>query len=185
MKHCKFLLIAVGAVAIGLSACKKGDLGPMGPQGEQGTQGEKGENGDKGPAGTANVIYSNWATLTESQRDTIIDGSHLKVKNLYAPKLTTGILNNGVVLVFMRFSSTAYLLPYISDAGGKSNTIDYRTKVGVIHITRFSHDDSGSIGLGGSLEFRYILIPGGVSASLSQVNLQDYHAVKSALSIYD
>src|SRR5690606_6274 len=131
--------------AFTLGGCEKGDTGPIGPQGEQGIEGEKGDKGDRGakgdkgdtgargatgatgprgatgatgpqgPAGTANVIYSNWLSFQQSQRDTVIDGTNLKVNHLPAPRLTQSIIDNGVVMVYWRFLSTVLQLPYTSD----------------------------------------------------------------------
>lgn len=172
----------------------QGDTGPRGATGAQGPTGPRGATGatgPQGPAGTANVIYSNWMSFQQSQRDTVIDATTLKVNHLPAPRLTQGIIDNGVVLVYWRYQTTVIQLPYTSDAGSgtgpaKTSTINYVPKPGVIYITRYTHDNSASIGFG-AIQFRYVLIPGGVSAhaSLNNVDMTNYNAVKAALQFQD
>lgn len=108
----------------------------------------------------------------------------MKVSEILAPKLTQDILNNGLIMVYMRFGGTAYALPYTSDAGGKPNEINFRSRVGKIFITRFAFDDSGSINLGGSLQYRYILIPGGIQAAFQAgLDLGDHEEVARYFNI--
>lgn len=185
MNHFKLRLLAIG-IAISFYACEKGDTGPEGPQGEQGIQGEK---GDRGAAGTANVIYSAWLSFQQAERDTLIDGTNLKVNHLPATRLTQAIVDGGAIQVYMKFGTTVFPLPYTSDAGSgngpnKSNTVNFIPKPGVIYITRYTHDNTASHGFG-TLQYRYVLIPGGVSATLRTIDLGNYEAVKAALNIAD
>ncbi|MQA91392.1 MAG: hypothetical protein GEU90_14375 [Gemmatimonas sp.] len=114
--------------------------------------------------------------------DTIIDGSLLKIVHLPAPELTAELLNTGVLLVYMRFSNGTWQLPYTSDAAGKPSTLDYFAKPGDIIITRFSHDDSGSVSISGGIQFRYVIIPGGVPVG---ANIADYEAMQQYFGIPD
>ncbi len=236
MKQCNFFVIVAAFVAMGFSACTKGDVGPLGPQGEQGEKGEKGDTGERGatgatgatgprgatgaqgpagprgatgatgpqgpagprgatgatgpqgPAGTANVIYSGWVSFQQAERDTVIDGTNLKVNHLPAPRLTQTILDRGDIKVYMRFLTSVFPLPYTSDAGpgNVANTVSFLPKPGLIYVTRYAHNNSGSIGFG-AVQFRYVLIPGGVQASaqLAGVDVDNYQAVKVALGILD
>lgn len=131
--------------------------------------------GATGATGSANVIYSGWMTFQQDQRDTVIDGTNLKVNHLLAPRLTNAILNGGIILVYWRFQSTVIQLPYTSDAGAgsgptKTSTVSYVPKAGVIFITRYTHDNSGSVGFG-NIQFRYVLVPGAVVATLRDRNI--------------
>lgn len=179
--------MAAALTLFAVTSCEKeGPAGPQGEPGPQGEQGPKGEQGAKGNTGTANIIYSQWATLKYPVRDTLIDGSHLRVSEIVAPKLTSAILNQGLIMVYMRFSNTTYALPYISDAGSKPSEINYRSVTGKIFITRFAFDDSGSVNMSGSLQFRYVLVPGGIEAAAqSGINLYDYTEVKQAFGLSD
>lgn len=169
MKQFKFLMPVLAAAMLLTVSCTK--EGPQGPQGVQGNAGPQGATGAPGPAGTANVIYSNWLSFQQSQRDTIVDATNLKVNHLAAQDLTQNIIDRGVILVYWRYLSTVNQLPYTSDAGagtgpGKTSTISYIPKPNVIYITRYTHDNTASIGFG-SIQFRYVLIPGGTAASRS------------------
>src|SRR5690606_11504048 len=168
----------------------QGPQGPAGPRGATGATGPQGPQGPQVPAGTANVIFSNWMSFQQSQRDTTIDGTLLKVNHLPAPRLTQNIIDRGVVIVYWRYLNTVVHLPYTSDAGSgvgpaKTSTLNFVPKPGVIYITRYTHDNSASVGFG-TIQFRYVLIPGGVEASaLANVDINNYDAVKSALQLTD
>lgn len=121
---------------------------------------QKGENGPTGPTGNANVIYSNWHSTTIPARDTTIDGSLMKYTIDSVASLTQGIVDSGAVLVYLNFGAGTYSLPYTSYAGGKANTINYFARLHMLTYTRFTHDNTASVGLPG-LTYRWILIPGG------------------------
>lgn len=150
-----------------------GPTGPIGPSGPAGPTGPTGPQGPIGPAGTpANVIYSAWITSPYNSRDTSIDGTCHRVRHIDAPSLSPNILNQGVMITYMRVGSLGpYLLPYTSDAGGATNQIEAIYAVQKIFVTRktfgscrFSAADPGTapilINLPQSLEYRYVLIPG-------------------------
>lgn len=139
--------------------------------------------------GTANVIYSSWTTLDSAVRDTTIDGSDMKVSHIDAPQLSQEILDQGVVNVYMEFSDDIYPLPYTGYAGGASNVMDFLPRLNKLFITRFTMDNSASVGFNSSLEFRYVLIPGGVAAkskmSKDQIKKMPYSEVKKRFGIRD
>jgi hypothetical protein len=112
--------------------------------------------------GTANVIYSAWNTASNI-RDTVIDGSMLSVATLAATELTSAWLNTATVLVYLQFGGGEIPLPYTSDAGGMTSTVSFIPQTGQILITRYTMNDSASIKLIGSIEYRWVIIPGGVS----------------------
>ena len=114
--------------------------------------------------GTANVMYSAWSTLDSSVRDTTIDGSDLQIGDLNAPQITQKVIDEGVVNVYMKFWGDVYPLPYTSYAGGAANTVDFLPRLNLIYLTRFTHDNSASVGFSSSLDFRYVIIPGGQAA---------------------
>jgi hypothetical protein len=139
--------------------------------------------------GTANVIYSSWTTLDSAVRDTTIDGSDMKISHIDAPQLSQEILDQGVVNVYMEFSDDVYPLPYTGYAGGASNVMDFLPRLDKIFITRFTMDNSASVGFASSLEFRYVIIPGGVAAkskmSKDQIKKMPYEEVKKRFGIRD
>lgn len=124
--------------------------------------------------GTANVIFSSWTTLDSAVRDSTIDGSKIRVGDINAPQLSQEILDQGVINVYMRFFGSEYMLPHTGYAGGAANVLDFLPRLNTLLITRFTMDNSGSTGFNSSLEFRYVIIPGGVAAKneLSNDQLQ-------------
>jgi hypothetical protein len=179
--------------------------GPKGPAGWGiptsliGPAGATGPAGPQGNAGTpAQVIYSPWITSPYASRDTTIDGTCLRIRHLNAPSLSTTILNQGVMITYFRVGSIGpYALPYTSDAGGATNTINCVYNLQKIFVyrhtfntCRFNSSIPESypgqpvlINLPQSLEYRYILIPGlvsggrsaGTSVNVSQINLPGYN----------
>jgi len=152
--------------------------------------GKDGAGGPQDPTGTANVIYSDWMSFRQAQRDTVVDGTNLKINHIPAPQLTQAHIDNGTLMVYMQHQTNVYPLPYTSDAGSgnMASTISFIAKPSVIYVTRYTHDNSASLGFSPALQFRYIIIPGGVtakSAQLENINLQDYGAIRTALNIED
>lgn len=156
-----------------------GATGPQGPQGIQGIQGVQGPQGIQGiqgnPGTPAQVIYSPWITSPYNSRDTTVDGTCLRVRHIDAPSLSTAILNQGVMITYMRVGSIGpYQLPYTSDAGGATNTVNCIYQLNKILVYRHTFNtcrfNSGIaeaypgqpvlINLPQSLEYRYVLIPG-------------------------
>lgn len=178
MKKAKaFLAVIVFAAAL-ISCSKDGAEGKAGQTGPQGPAGPAGPIGPTGPTGSANVIYSNWITSPYGSRDTTIDGTCLRIRHLDAPSLSTDILNKGTMITYFRVGSIGpYALPYTSDAGGATNTINSIYNLQKIFVYRHTFNtcrfNSGIapafpgqpvlVNLPQSLEYRYILIPGAVS----------------------
>lgn len=172
----RFIMIILSLMLIGMTqmGCKKGDTGPQGEQGEKGEQGDKGDKGDDGGTGTANVIYSDWASVSFSNSGSVYLGT------IDAPKLTTDVLNKGEIAVYERTiigipptSVTNYAkLPYTNG----SKWINVNMEVGKI-ILRSNGNSISS--------YRYVLIPGGVQASAvaRHLDFSDYNAVQDFYEI--
>lgn len=141
----------------------KGDDGLQGPEGQQGPQGPEGQPGAQGPEGpggadgNANVIVSEWK-LSHTSKDTIIDGTDLRIATVDAPELTQNIINKAAVMVYMNFGNNGYfVLPYTSYAGGKTSTLSYFYTTKKIRPTRFTHDNGSNLPL--SVNYKYVIIP--------------------------
>lgn len=159
-------IFALFLLAISTISCSSDD-------GTDGTNGVDGQPGAPGPAGTANVIYSAWLTAPTAVAETI-DGTSGMSTSLNAPQLSADILNKGTVLVYVSFGSGTYAVPYTSTAGGFANTITAISTLQKIKLFRFRHDGGGTVNLPTTLSWRYILIPGGVSAATSKAVKLDY-----------
>ena len=108
------------------------------------------------------VVSSAWKMITAAAIDSTIDGTPLKVGYINAPEITATDLDNATINVYFKISTNfgPYQLPYISDAGGKTNQIAAVIRAGKIIITRHSFMQSGTnmVGLPQSLEYRYTII---------------------------
>ncbi len=160
-----------GLAALLLLAACKGDAGPTGPAGATGPAGPTGPGGPAGPTGTANVIYSNWTSFTAANWVAATEfGKVLRRYDVTATGVTAAVVNNGVVLVYVRFVGQVNpaALPYstynITQAVHQALT--YRFLVGTINVLFFNLDnnnDPATFGGAGN-DYRYIIIPGGVVA---------------------
>lgn len=140
---------------------------------DDGKDGIDGIDGAPGATGTANVIYSSWMTAPTAVAETI-DGTSGMSTTINAPQLSEDILAKGTILVYVSFGTGTYTLPYTSTAGGFVNTITAISTAKKIKLFRFRHDQGGTVNLPVSLNWRYILIPGGAAAATSKTAKPDY-----------
>lgn len=159
-------LFSIFLLAIFTISCSSDD-------GTDGVNGVDGAVGATGPAGSANVIYSAWLTAPTAVAETI-DGTSGLSTSIAAPQLSSDILSKGTILVYVSFGTGTYTVPYTSTAGGFVNTITAISTVQKIKLFRFRHDQGGTVGLPTSLNWRYILIPGGAAAATSKAAKEDY-----------
>ena len=173
MKDSRFswLLLCVALMVIGC----EGPEGPAGP------------TGPTGPAGTANVIYSGWYSPETWVAQTTF-GIAERVYTMTTDALTQEIIDNGVVLVYMRFvgfNPQINQLPvFLADV---SYSFLFRAQAGSIEVvyyrTTSPTTDPGVIP--SANQVRYVLIPGGVldevaaSAGITYSRLVDSLGSKS------
>jgi hypothetical protein len=105
---------------------------------------------------TVNTTSSPWE-FASAPTVTIIDGTQLQLETISAPSITATALADSSISIYMTFGGNEIPLPYTSFAGGKANTISYQLVPGQIIITRFTHDDSATIGFSAALQFRYVI----------------------------
>jgi hypothetical protein len=143
-----------------------GAVGPQGPQGEQGVAGPQGEQGEKGEPGTANVIYSDWVN-TEFGNNIIATSESFSIA---APEIDPDMLNFGTILVYARridaeIGNIVYQLPIVFGAA-RQQSYYFRAQSEEIIISVVGNEQGESVGDGAFLQqYRYVLIPGGVSTS--------------------
>jgi hypothetical protein len=171
--------------AIFIVACKKGDTGPAGPAGPAGAAGTAGAPGPKGDSATANVIYSAWLDVPfqiltdDTTHPGTIDTLGWEAV-ISAPKLTNTILSQGTVKVYFNYNTAAapdiIELPF-TDPFSYGLNITTEFVQGQIFLFSLLGDPSTQTTTGGKIrQFRYVLIPGTVPAS---VNVKDYNSVKN------
>ena len=147
---------------------EQGLTGPQGPAGEDGQDGQDGSQGEQGEPGTANVIYSDWFTLPFPDN---INGINY-VASTVANDITEEIVQNGVVLIYGRFDTTVLipqLLPFSAFGEQQYYAPGFRapnetSPTGRVSVTIYSMDGS-PIGIPIFLEYRYVIIPGGIPTS--------------------
>ncbi|MBN1144326.1 MAG: collagen-like protein [Bacteroidales bacterium] len=167
-------LFALPMLALALLIGCEGDEGPAGPKGDKGDQGDQGTQGVQGETGTANVIYSDWITPLEgSWRDTTIMGSPLKINHLNVPLLTQAILDQGVIICYSKSPDGKNImnLPYDINSGAVAVTVNFRPFLQRIIFYNAKQDGTGGLAMSDDLSWRYVLIPGGVPATKSTVDL--------------
>lgn len=118
------------------------------------------------------VFSSAWVTSPYNSRDTVVDGTCLRLRHIDAPEITSYILNNKLITVYFRVGSIGpYQLPYMSDAGGATNSINCIFQTGKILLYRHTFNtcrfNSGIaesypgqpvlVNLPQSLEYRYVI----------------------------
>lgn len=182
------------AFVISFSSCSK--EGPVGPEGPAGPTGATGGTGAQGPAGTANVIYSDWEDVVfDPIKDTADNGTVdtiAWVSEIPAPRLDETILSTGEIKVYVNVSTAddpvVYPLP-LFDYYALSGVFNINLYYYLNTISLYSTEDASTFTYNGGtyFQFRYVLIPGGVSArkANASVNWNDYNAVKKYLNLKD
>ena len=156
-----------------LFACSKEDgqdgaIGPAGAQGEQGVAGTDGADGAQGETGTANVIFSDWipvdyllpgalesnlqglGTFTESELNRATD-----VVLVYGQRDTESATDGVYALPYILASQDEYYSFMLADASSTSTSL--RATVNTL--------DGGTNLFNFFQQYRYMIIPGGVSDS--------------------
>lgn len=175
------------AVALTVTACKKGDPGPQGEKGDKGdtgATGATGATGTKGEPGTANVMYSDWLDLGYS----LDQASGIYFTQIDEPRLTDEFLTTGEVKVYINLGSAAEkvvsILPYRS--GNAQITPFFLDKLieldANVNASTVTDQTTGAK----LRQYRYILIPGGVNIRAEKkVDWNNYAEVKAYLGLKD
>ncbi|MDR8390240.1 collagen-like protein [Aliifodinibius sp. S!AR15-10] len=166
----KYLVIIISSISLFFAIGCEGPEGPTGPRGEQG------EQGPEGPPGAANVIYSEWITLSdlEAPSDTTVLGRTYSKWEIPASELTQEIIDQGTILVY--FALEGVVLPLPTTFGGE-NPI-YITfapfQPGTLSILAQNLDNTAH-NLEANVQFRYVLIPAETAAKQKQLDFSNYH----------
>ncbi|HSU50498.1 MAG TPA: hypothetical protein VLJ41_07905 [Segetibacter sp.] len=183
------------ATTILLVSCSKegpagatGPAGPAGPAGPPGTAGVPGTTGAPGAAGTANVIYSAWLNVTFTGSDSTDWEAEIP-----APKLVDSILNRGEIKVYCNLGSDStnaqFVVPLpmfdILLFGGLVTMNPYFSNQSILLLSNFNLS-SQKIRNYNTLQYRYILIPGGRAARVAAgIDWNKYEEVKKYLRLPD
>jgi hypothetical protein len=183
MRHMKsaFTYVVLLTLLSAIVSCSKdGPAGATGPAGAAGSTGPAGPAGPKGDTGVANIIYSDWLTVTFAPNS---DSSQWSAV-IAAPKLSNVILTTGDVKVYVNANSaTAPVilpLPYFDGFSILNDAFELQ-KIDLISTDDFStYTDTGVK----FQQYRYILVPGGVHAR-SAIDWNNYAEVKKYLGLKD
>lgn len=130
--------------------------------------------GPQGASGSANVIYSDWTTPPAGASSTSFV--------ITAPKLTQDIFDRGQIAVYARVDNHGTYEIFQLSEGWINSASEYKmgyvARVGSITIR------SDNTTINNSYSFRYVLIPGSISANAS-VNLNSFSDVKRVYKIPD
>ncbi|MFK7811486.1 MAG: hypothetical protein AB8B59_03275 [Maribacter sp.] len=197
----KFFTLVCMAMAISLTSCtKEGPQGPIGPSGAAGIDGEDGTNGTNGNDGINGTNGTNGtdgqdgnANVNSVKFDiTAASGTSYQ---LTANPLTGSIVEEGVVLAYVRAGNSWYQVPNQRIFTNGFALIDIASEFvangnSYFFVLRFLRDGSPlTIGAGDLDELRIVTIPStsssGKSANMSEldrlydagVDLSDYHQV--------
>jgi hypothetical protein len=159
-----------------------GPAGPAGPTGSQGSSGTTGGSGTGTATGTAiNVIYSDWFTPTFVEWQKISEKSY--IYRINEVKITQDIIDRGVVLAYSRQFSNGpvYLLPMMLETNSGLTNYNISVVLGRVNFL-FSEllDIQGKPATG--LQYRYVIIPGGVK-SRANIDFTNFDAVSKAFGI--
>lgn len=158
-----------------------GQSGPQGVAGSAGPQGPAGPAGPQGPEGAANVISSDWKSLTWT------DAPPFSTSTVTAPEITESVLNKGTVLLYWRTTPTGSsikLMPtpiYNTTTGVMIYIIDYSIRVGSLLIFHGTPtiESQGAATAFPNATVRYIVIPPSSSSGRVKYpfDFDDYEAV--------
>lgn len=197
------LFLAVSFIAA--SCTKEGPEGPVGASGLQGPAGVAGPAGPAGPAGSSGgATYSTWVVTGTGWTDTGADDyGAIALYDRTAPGITQAIIDNGVVLAYMKGepnftappqSTQTFPLPY-SVGQGLGFIDSYEFLLPAAGTIRFLYKSDFAWDLEdlASISFRYILIPGTTAGgrgpatyngkTLAELKAMSYDQVIATLNI--
>ena len=164
------LSVLVLSISLVVSACSKP------------SDGKDGAAGATGPAGTANVIYSPWTDVTFTLNTT----DSFYYATLAAPKLVDSILQKGTVMTYVNLNTAAspaiFSLPYFD---GGVIIQSYYTAAKINMWSNYGGVSTTTSGGSKVQQYRYVIIPGGVTTGRSAIDWKNYAEVKEYLQLKD
>lgn len=171
-----FLLVGIMIMAVAFTSCSKdGDMGTQGaqgiqgiqgPEGPQGPPGEAGADGQDGEDGNANVISSQWISVTGTDWLPSSGSVTQKIATLTAPEVTQEFIDTAVILVYVKnvFSGTQNSIVPLPMDDGANQFLIQGIDVGIIDLKARRLDLTSFSSSFIVLPFRYVIIPANVAA---------------------
>ncbi len=158
----------------------QGCEGPEGPAGKDGV-GTQGPKGDQGEPGTANVIYSEWKSVTTSSwTKTTTNGVVRFHHDITAPPLDQAILERGLVLVYVKLSqddNQVRPLPYIIASNLTQVRLEYSLLDKKVRLLSTDPDQSRNLTPPDG-QYRYVIVPGSQQGRIADGRLSYEDAVR-------
>jgi len=118
----------------------------------------------------ARVLYSGWKSSVRV-KDSVMDGTAMRIGHLYAPQITESVMSNSAVLMYLDYGGGTFSLPYTSGAGGKMSTIGYKLKTREIVVYRMVYDGGALLSIGSNIKFRYVIVPSNLFIGMKERNI--------------
>lgn len=163
MKTIKLFTILFLVMGISITSCKKGDMGDTGPIGETGAAGPagaQGEQGVQGENGNANVIASDWLDTDFDDEATTFTDFDIEI-----PNLTRSEIDESAILVYFNDTFTIHPAPYVTRFRAFNQSLRDNSDGGYDLILTGRTMDGNAYTFDWMEEFRYVIIPQGVSVS--------------------
>jgi len=168
MKKIKFLAMLLIITAIATSCKKEGPAGPAGTNGTNGTN------------GNANITYSAWLPFNAANWSDVINEYGKNTRQYYdtVPEITQSIVDGGVVMVYFKAVGLPNPQPLPMIVYHLTSAINYsltfRISNGLLTLVLSDLDDTNDPGVftgdTSIVAYRYIIIPGGVLATMGAKN---------------
>jgi len=165
----KMLLgVAVLLTLIPLQSCE----GPEGPAGKDGATGAQGPKGDPGEPGTANVIYSDWKSVTTNMWErTTVSGLVKYRHDITAPPIDQTILDRGLVMVYVKLSqddSQVRPLPHLVQSSLTGVRLEFSLAEKKVSIWGIDTDQGRNMTPPDG-QYRYVIVPGSQAGRLAEI----------------
>jgi hypothetical protein len=187
----------------------QGEQGPDGPQGRPGNDGTQGPPGEKGEAGNANVLVKTITITNQSYTDGNLSAKHTnnslfyfpaKIANIEDSDITSDIVENGMVLAYLRIPvglsfepSQWTTIPYSYRHLNQIYTVNYNSSYSLNTFTiqyYFTRNMAGTMPdirnwVAPTNNVKYVIVSGHIAGRLasSRIDLSDLHAVEEFLGI--
>lgn len=178
-------LLLLSTLFIAVSCTKEGPEGPVGATGAQGPAGSNGAPGPAGPPGpSGGATYSTWQVTTAANWETTPDYAVEFMYTRTAPSVTQAIIDQGVVLAYMKGDptyegtpqfNTVFQLPYSIGTGfGWTDIYDFGIEAPGEILFFYKSDFAWTEDELGLISFRYITIPGTVAGKSGEKRYGGY-----------
>lgn len=154
--------------------------GPEGPAGKDGV-GTQGPKGDQGDPGTANVIYSDWKSVSTNMWTRTSSGGITRFRHdISAAPLDQAVIDRGMVLVYVRLSqddNQVRPLPLTISSALTEIRLEYSLIEKNVRLWSIDSDQGRNMTPPDG-QYRYVIVPGSQQGRIAGGPLSYEDAVK-------